>query len=253
VNRCGFVFALALLACAQANGQFGPSQPRTNADERFSYGVAFRNTAARWTYGYDVDFSRALNEGSVAIAPGWELFVRLGASNYVVNDVELYRPGWQRDLSSVGYQFFAGVGARGLVWQSGDWSLGSTISFSRFSDFEKTMTVAVNAFQTVFVDAPLEIEFAAPITRRFGALGQYALYAGPQVHFGYIEGDVRTTTFTPAVSTMDEINRLNVRDKGSFGGFLGFQGPLFYTRGRWQIEGEAGAGFGGSISTYWSF
>src|SRR5688572_5451426 len=102
-----------LLAASGALAQYGPAQPRTNLEQRFSLGVGVRNDSTEWTYGYDVGISRVFLEGSLCIADGWEAFARAGGANLVVNDIALYRD-WPRDLSSDGYQAFASLGLRGL-------------------------------------------------------------------------------------------------------------------------------------------
>lgn len=253
-RRCfiSVVAALVSLVAQAALAQFGPAHPRTNASDRLSLGLGVRNDASEWTYGYEVDVSRVFAEGSLYVGHGWELFARLGGANLVVNDIALYRD-WKRDLAGDGYQAFGTLGLRGLLWDRGRWSWGASLSASRFSAFQVSKTVEVNAFQTVFVDAPLELELGLPLTWRFGGAGQCSLYAGPDVHFAYIEGDTRTNTFSPALDTRDRIHALNVRDKGNVGAFLGLQGPLWRTRGRWQTEAEFRDGLGGSAAVFWSF
>lgn len=237
---------------ASASAQFGPAHPRTNLEQRFSLGVGVRNDSTEWTYGYEVAVSRTFLDGSVYIADGWEAFARAGGANLVINDIALYRD-WPRDLSSDGYQMFGSLGLRGLLIDRGTWALGSSWSASRYSAFNVSKTVEVNAFQTVYVDAPVELECAFPISWRFGGGQQFAFYGGPVVHFAYIEGDTRTHSFARGHLVSDEINALNVRDKGNLGLFLGIQGPLWRTRGRWQAEGELRDGIGGSASIYWPF
>jgi hypothetical protein len=199
-----------------------------------------------------VGICRIFLEGSVHVWDGWEMFGRAGGANLALNDYPLYND-WPRDVSSDGYQAFSTLGLRGLVWESGRWSLGSACSVSRYSPFDVSKTVAVNAFQTVYIDAPIEIDCGFPITWRFGELGELVCYAGPMVHFGYLEGDTRTHTFDDGHLLSDEINSLNVRDKGNVGLFFGLQGPLLRTHARWQAEGEYRDGFGGSASVYWPF
>ena len=104
---------LLLLAGLPASAQIGPPQPRAER-HGYSLGIGLHNVQSRWMpYDYDVDRNRIYFEGSYGFTDSVEAFGRVGVSDWVINDIESYRPGVTRDVSSDGYPAFLSGGLPG--------------------------------------------------------------------------------------------------------------------------------------------
>jgi hypothetical protein len=233
---------LLLLAGAPAWAQIGPPQPRA-ARHGYSLGVGLHNVQSRWMpYDYDVDRNRIYFEGSYGFTCGVEAFGRVGVSDWVINDVESYRPGMTRDVSSDGYPAFLSGGVRGKAWQFGRWSIGSSLEVAWYSGLERSVRWSYDVYQELLFDSTVEINAAVS----FGCcLGRSIVYGGPLLHFGYGRVDVRTHEFGPDWDIEESIDALTIRDKGGCGGFLGWRTPL--GRNGWHLQLEA-AGLRGGVA-----
>ena len=97
---------LLLLPGLPASAQIGPPQPRAQR-HGYSLGVGVHNVRSRWMpYDYDVARNRIYFEGSYGFTDSVEAFGRAGVSDWVINDIESFRPGMTRDVSSDGYPAF---------------------------------------------------------------------------------------------------------------------------------------------------
>lgn len=243
-----WLLAWWLLSGAAAQAQFGPPQPRAPAGG-CSLGVGLHNVTSTWIpYEYEINRNRIYLEGSLGFNDSLEAFCRLGASDWVINDVETYEPGKDRDISSQGYPAFVGGGLRGNLWECEAWSIGLSLETALYAGVERDIRWDYNVYQRLFFDPTLEINVGLPIGCDLGA---GLLYAGPLLHFGYTTADVRTHEFGPDWDVEDKINELNVRDKAGVGAFLGWRMPLGENGWHLQVEGAVlQGGFGGAIGIY---
>jgi hypothetical protein len=244
LSACGLLFLLA----PPAWSQFGPPQPRAAAC-CYSLGVGLHNVNSTWTpYDYEVARSRIFVEGSYGFNDSLEGFARVGGSDWVINDVETYEPGKRHDVSSEGYPAFASLGLRGALWECEGWSIGASLEAAWYAGIEKYIRWDYDVYQRLYIDSTVEFNIGLSLGCD---LGVGLLYLGPLIHFGYASGDVRTHEFGPGWDTEDDIDALNVRDKGGLGAFLGWQMPLGEGGWHFQLEGSVlNGGFGGAIAFF---
>jgi len=231
---------LLLLAGTPAAAQIGPPEPRAQR-HRYSLGVGVHNVRSRWMpYDYDVSRNRVYLEGSYGFTCGLEAFGRVGVSDWVINDVESFRPGWTRDVSSDGYPAFLSGGLRGRAWQGGRVSIGGSLEAACYSAQERAVRWNYDVYQELHFDSTVEINVALSVGYD---LGRGVVYGGPLVHFGYSRVDVRTHEFGPDWDVEDSIDALTIRDKGGCGGFLGWRTPI--GQNGWQLQLEGAGMYGG--------
>jgi hypothetical protein len=206
------------------------------------------NVHSEWTYDYTVSRNRVYLEGSLGLGACAEVFGRVGASNFVINDVETFQPGMLRDVSSDGYPAFLSGGIRGTPWMSESWSIGISLEVAVYSGMEKTVRWTHDTYEELHFDPTVEINAGISVGYH---LDHGVLYAGPLIHFGYAMADVRTHTFGDEWNIRDHIDGLTVRDKPGMGGFLGWQCPIGECGWAIQLEGSVlRGGFGGAISFF---
>jgi hypothetical protein len=241
---CGFVLMLA----GSASAQIGPPQPRATACCS-SLGVGLHNVNSTWMpYEYDVARTRIYIEGSYAFSDSLEGFGRVGGSEWVINDVETYEPGKQHDVSSEGYPAFFSGGIRGMLWECEGLSIGASLEAAWYAGLEKYIRWDYDVYQRLFIDST--VEFNAGLSLGCD-LGTGIVYVGPLIHFGYASADVRTHEFGDDWDVEDDIDELNVRDKGGWGAFLGWLMPL--SEDGWKLQVELSVlqgGFGGAIGFF---
>lgn len=242
---------LLLLADLPASAQIGPPQPRAE-QHGYCLGVGVHNARSRWMpYDYDVARNRIYFEGSYGLAASVEAFGRVGVSDWVVNDVESFRPGMTRDVSSDGYPAFLSGGLRGKAWQFGRGSIGGSLEAAWYAGLERNVRWNYDAYQELFFDATVEITAALSVGYE---LGRSVVYGGPLFHFGYNRVDVRTHQFGPEWDIEDSIDALTIRDKGGCGGFLGWRTPIGENGWHLQLEGAGlHGGFAGALGFFRSW
>lgn len=242
---------LVLCAATPSSGQIGPPQPRAEA-QSYSLGIGVHNARSRWTpYDYTVDRNRIYAEGSYGVSDWIEAFGRVGGSDWVINDVRTLRPDMGRDVHADGYPAFLSGGLRGKAWQSGRWSLGASFDTSWYGSAKETIRWTYNVYQELYVDPTVEINAALSIGCD---VGRGVVYGGPLLHFAYTRIDVRTHEFGPDWEIEDRIDDRTVRDKGGWGGFVGWRTPLGDNGWHLQLEGTAlRDGLGGALSFYRSW
>src|SRR5262245_41439475 len=99
------LFVGIFLTSSTAWAQIGPPQLRA-PDDGYSLGVGIHNVHSRWSYGNVIDRNRIYLEGSRGLADCLEVFARVGGSEWVINDIETFQPGFTRDVSSDGFPAF---------------------------------------------------------------------------------------------------------------------------------------------------
>ena len=250
MQRLALALAWILLSAVPALAQIGPGEPRAACHD-FSLGGGFHNVSSTWKpFDYDVDRGRFYLEGSFAFNHGIEGFLRAGGSDVVINEIETYEPGKDKDVSSQGYPAFLSGGVRGTFWQWGPWTLGGSFEAAWYAGLERYIRWDYDAYQQLYVDPTVEFNAGLSLAYDFG-FGTF--YWGPLVHFGYTNADVRTHEFGPNWDVEEEINALNVRDKAGFGGLFGWQMPLGGGGWNLQIEGSVlSGGFGIGVGFFHS-
>jgi len=242
---------LLLLAGSPAWGQIGPPQPRA-ARYGYSLGVGVHNVQRQWMpCDYDIDRNRIYLEGSYAFTDAVEGFGRAGVSDWVINDVESFRPGMTRDVSSDGYPAFLSGGLRGTAWRCGRVSIGGSLEVAWYSSLERNVRWDYDVYQELLFDATVEITAAVSVGCD---IGRGVVYGGPLVHFGYNRVDVRTHEFGPDWDIEDNIDALTIRDKAGCGGFLGWRTPIGENGWHLQLEGAGlRGGFAGALGFFRSW
>jgi hypothetical protein len=242
---------LLLLSGLPASAQIGPPQPRAQR-HGYSLGVGVHNAVSRWMpYDYDVARNRIYFEGSYGFTDSVEAFGRVGVSDWVINDVESFRPGMTRDVSSDGYPAFLSGGLRGKAWQFGRVSIGGSLEAACYSGQERNVRWNYDVYQELHFDSTVEITAALSVGYD---LGWSVIYGGPLVHFGYSRVDVRTHEFGPDWDIEDSIDALTIRDKGGCGGFLGWRTPIGQNGWHLQLEGAGlRGGFAGAAGFFRSW
>jgi hypothetical protein len=202
-------------------------------------------------YDYDINRNRIYVEGSYGFGHNIEGFGRAGVSDWVVNDIESYREGWNRDVSSDGYPAFLSIGLRGKAWQCGRLSIGASIEAAWYSGLERSIRWNYDAYQELLFDPTTEINVALTVGYQ---VGRGVFYGGPLVHFGYNRVDVRTHEFGPDWDIEESVDALTIRDKGGCGGFFGWRTPIGCSGWNLQLEGAGvRGGVGGAIGFYRSW
>lgn len=240
---------LLLLVGVPASAQIGPPQPRAE-QHRYSLGVGVDNVASRWTFNdLDVARQRIYVEGSYGFTDSVEAFGRAGISDWVINDIATFRPGLTQDVSTDGSPpgFLSG-GLRGKMWQVDRWSIGGSLEIGWYSGMDRYIRWNYNAYQELLFDPTVEITAALPVGCD---LGRGVVYGGPLLHFGYSRLNVRTHTFGPDWGVEDSIRALTIRDKGGYGGFLGWRTPIGENGWHLQLEGAGlRGGLAGALGFY---
>jgi hypothetical protein len=202
-------------------------------------------------YDYMIDRNRVYLEGSYGFNDRLEAFGRVGGCDWVVNDIETYRPGLVHDAHAEGYPAFLSGGLRGKAWQIDRWSIGASLEAAWYSGLKQTIRWNYDVYQELFFDSTVEINSGLSVGCQ---LGMSILYGGPLVHFAYTRADVRTHKFGPDWDVEDSIDDRTIRDKAGWGGFLGWQAPLGDNGWHVQFEGSAlRDGFGGAIGFFRSW
>lgn len=242
---------LLLLAALPASAQIGPPEPRA-AGHGYSMGVGMHNVVSRWMpYDYDIARNRIYFEGSYGFTDCVEIFGRAGVSDWVVNDIESFRPGLTRDVSSDGYPAFFSGGIRGKGWQWGRVSIGGSFEAAWYSGLERSVRWDYYVYQELLFDSTVELTAALPVGYD---LGRGVVYGGPLVHFGYTRVDVRTHEFGPDWDVEESIDEVTIRDKCGCGGFFGWRTPLGHNGWQLQLEGTGlVGGFGGALGFFRSW
>lgn len=238
-----------LLVSLPASAQIGPPQPRAE-QHGFSLGVGVHNVQCRWTPNdFDVARNRIYAEGSYAFTDSVEGFCRAGVSDWVINDIETYRPGMTHDVSTDGSPpgFLSG-GLRGKMWQVGKWSIGGSLEVGWYSRMNRYIRWDYDAYQELLFEPTLEITAALSVGCD---LGSGVVYGGPMLHFGYNRLNVRTHEFGPDWDVEESISALTIRDKGGCGGFLGWRTPIGENGWHLQLEGAGlRGGFAGAVGLF---
>jgi hypothetical protein len=245
------LIALLALISKEASAQIGPPLTRTE-NGGYSLGLGMQNVSSRWLpYDYQVDRNRVYLEGSHGLDECFEIFARAGGSNMVINEVESWQPGYQRDVSSDGYPLFGSLGVRGCFYGGKRWSFGAALEVALYSGMDKTIRWKQDVFQEIRFDPASEINAGLSVGYQ---IGRSTIYGGPLIHFGYTRADTRTHYFGSNWSVDDEIDALTVRDKASVGSFLGWQTPLGENGWNLLLEGSTiSEGFGGAIAFFRSW
>lgn len=243
---------LLLLAGLRASAQVGPPQPRAER-HGYSLGVGVHNVHCRWMpYDYDVARNRIYFEGTFGFTDCVEAFGRVGVADWVINDIESYRPGMTRDVStdSSSPAFLSG-GIRGKAWQFGRVSVGGSLEAAWYSGMDSVIRWNYDVYQELLFDPTVEITAALSVGYD---LGRGVLYGGPLLHFGYNRVDVRTHEFGPDWDVEDSVNALTIRDKGGWGGFFGWRTPIGQNGWHLQVEGAGlRGGLAGALGFYRSW
>jgi hypothetical protein len=234
---------LLLLAGMRAPAQIGPPGPRAQR-HGYSLGVAVHNVHSRWVpCDLDVARNRIYFEGSYGFTERVEGFARVGVSDWVINDLESFRPGMIRDVSTDGSPpAFLSGGLRGKTWHFGRASIGGSLEAAWYSGMDRIIRWNYDVYQELFFDSTVEITAALSVGYD---LGRSVLYGGPLLHFGYNRVDVRTHEFGPDWDIEETIDAFVIRDKGGCGGFLGWRTPIGENGWHLQIEG---AGLRGGLA-----
>lgn len=216
----------------------------------YSLGVGVHNVSSSWAPNdYDIARNRLYFEGSYGFSDRVEGFARAGISDWVVNDVETYRPGMVRDISTDGSPpgFVAG-GLRGEMARFARVTVGGSVEAAWHCGMDRFVRWNYNVYQELLFDPAFEITAAFPVGCD---LGRTVLYGGPLLHFGYSRLNVRTHTFDADWEVEDTIHALTLRDKAGVGGFLGWRAPL--GEKGWHLQLEAAGlrgGFAGALGFY---
>ena len=243
---------LLLLAGVPAWAQIGPPQPRAQR-HGYSLGVGLHNVQSRWTpNNFDVARHRLYLEGSYGFTDSVEAFGRAGISDWVINDIETFRPGMTRDVSTDGSPpAFLSGGLRGKMWQVGRWSIGGSLEAGWYSGMDRYVRWNSHVYQDLLFDPTVEITAALSVGCD---LGRSVVYGGPMLHFGYSRLHVRTHEFGPDWDVEETINALTIRDKGGYGGFLGWRTPIGESGWHLQLEGAGlRGGFAGALGFFRSW
>ncbi|MFH1266442.1 MAG: hypothetical protein ABIK89_12005 [Planctomycetota bacterium] len=243
---------LLLLAGLPASAQIGPPQPRAER-HGYSLGVGVHNVQSRWMpYDYIVARNRIYFEGSYGFTDSVEAFGRAGVSDWVINDIETFRPGLTHDVSTDGSPpAFLSGGLRGKAWQFGRWSIGGSLEAAWYSGMERNVRWNYDVYQELHFDSTVEITAALSVGYD---LGRSVVYGGPLLHFGYNRVDVRTHEFGPDWDIEDSVDALTIRDKGGCGGFLGWRTPIGENGWHLQLEGAGlRGGFAGALGFFRSW
>lgn len=240
---------LLLLHTLPAWAQIGPPQPRAE-QHGYSLGVGIHNTSSRWIPNdYDVARNRMYFEGSYGFTDRLEGFGRLGVSDWVINDIETYKPGMIRDVSTDGSPpGFASGGVRGELWRFGRASIGGSLEAGWYSGMQRCIRWNYDAYQELLFDPTFEITAAVPVAFD---VGRGEIYGGPLLHFGYNRLNLRTHKFDADWEIEDTVHALTIRDKAGCGGFFGWRTPL--GDNGWHLQLEATGlkgGFGGAVGFY---
>lgn len=240
-----------LMSGLPAWAQIGPPQPRAQC-HGYSLGVGMHNAHSVWMpYDYEVARNRVYLEGSYAFNESMEIFGRAGGSDWVVNDIETYRPGISHDVSSDGYPAFLSGGLRGKAWQWGPVTVGASLEAAWFPGLRKAIRWDHDVYQELYFDSTIEINTGLSLGY---PLGRSVVYCGPSLHFAYTRVDVRTHEFGPDWEIEDSIDALTIRDKAGWGGFLGWYTPLGENGWHLQLEGAGmSGGFQGAIGFFRSW
>lgn len=251
MKRAVFALLIVLVIVPKTIAQIGPPKTRTESG-RYSLGIGMQNLSSRWLpYDYQVDRSRIYLEGSYGLSDYFEVFARAGGSNMVINEVESWRPGYQRDVSSDGYPLFSSLGVRGCFYQGERWSFGAALEAALYSSMDKTVRWKQDVFQEIRFDPTIEITAGLSVGYQ---IGRSTIYGGPFIHFGYTRADTRTHYFGSSWDVDDKIDALTVRDKASVGSFLGWQTPLGDNGWSLLLEGSTiSEGFGGTVAFFKSW
>jgi hypothetical protein len=251
--RCvPLITLLLMLSGLPASAQIGPPEPRAQR-HRYSLGVGVHNVQSRWTPNdYEMARNRIYFEGSFGFTDGLEAFGRAGVSDWVINDIETYRPGMTRDVSTDGSPpGFVSGGLRGKAWQLGRVSIGGSLEAAYYSGMESNVRWNYDAYQELLFDPTVEITAALSVGCD---LGRSVIYGGPLLHFGYSRLDLRTHKFGPNWEVEDSVNILTIRDKGGCGGFLGWRTPIGQNGWHLQLEGAGlRGGFAGAAGFFRSW
>ena len=201
---------------------------------------------------YEVARNRIYFEGSCGFSDSLEAFGRVGVSDWVINDLDSFRPDMTRDVSTDGSPpAFVSGGLRGKAWQFGRVSIGGSFEATWYSGMDRIIRWDYNVYQELFFDPTVEITAALSVGY---ALGRSVLYGGPLLHFGYNRADVRTHEFGPDWDIEDSVNALTIRDKAGCGGFLGWRTPI--GRQGWHLQFEGAGvrgGFAGALGFFKSW
>jgi hypothetical protein len=203
-------------------------------------------------YDYDVARNRIYFEGSYGFTDWVEAFGRVGVADWVINDLETFRPGMARDVSTDGSPpAFLSGGLRGKIWQFGRGSIGGSLEVAWYSGMDRVIRWKHDVYQDLFFDPTVEITAALPVGYD---LGRSVLYGGPLLHFGYTGVDVRTHEFGPDWDIEESVEALTIRDKGGFGGFFGWRTPIGGHGWHLQVEGAGlRGGFAGGLGFFRSW
>ena len=240
---------LLLLLDVPTSAQVGPPMPRAER-HGYSLGVGLHNVQSCWMPNdYEVARNRMYFEGSYGFTDRVEGFARAGVSDWVVNDIETYKPGMARDVSTDGSPpGFVSGGLRGEMWRFGRFSIGGSAEAAWYCGMDRFVRWNYDVYQELLFDSTFELTAALPIGCD---LGRGVVYGGPLLHFGYSRLNVRTHKFDVNWEVEDTIHALTIRDKGGCGGFLGWRTPL--GENGWHLQLEAAGlrgGFAGALAFY---
>jgi hypothetical protein len=197
MKRLILACALLLFSIPAFAGHFGPAEPLAKPGN-FSLGTGIFFYSAEWEDDVDVEQIQPYVQAGLGIAPNWEIYTQLGASDI---DLDANGGGFED-----GYRPFATVGIRGLFTKRTPVGFGAFVQGTYFSSWEDTDPV----FGDVEIEKSYEINGGLVLE---GEIEGAILYGGPV--FFLRDSDVK------AAGVSDSIE-----EDSNFGGFIGIRWPL---------------------------
>jgi len=248
-----FLLAAAMILAASAPshaGALGPPQPSVKAGQ-FGGAIGYFYTEDKW----EPD-TASVQSGGVTVR--WEtdkvkqnsVFLR-GAYGFSANCEASVKVGIADRGAPQGFEdsygFLAGVGAKGILYETPSFSVGPILDFTWYSDYEDN--IAFSQGGTTWSgkekiedswDLQVGIGLQAPV-------GKGMVYGGPS--FFWNRADV-TYQITNGVVNLNVDNKYN--QKNTFGGFAGVRYPVSDRLGI-EIEGQYRSGFSAGATILYAF
>ena len=214
------IFLLTMMGGMAWAGPFGPVES-TLQPGQFSVGLGGFYSDMKWKSRLAVSgvtlgdvttksFQEFL-QASIGVAPGWEIYGRVGGASMKMNDNTFT----YNDAMRV----YGGLGAKGLFWSDKTYGIGAFAQGNMYSD-HKGHDMGIVAGNGVFVQGELKSQYDVAA----GLIGQMklqsaTLYLGPFWYYGHAKLSVAALNIGASGSD-------TLKEKTSVGGVLGVGIPL---------------------------